>query len=219
MVRKINKYAIFIFIFIFIFQCDCSFASLSSAEDKINKIVFISKNTSKSDLMDVTVLFKNNKHFPVDYFIYGYANIYLADIYNKRKEYSKASESIKMAFYYIDRSVEVDISNWRARYLRLRVDAFVPEYLGRCEISLLDGDNLLSNKEIDRQLKYIIKYMYAKSLTSCKRNTKASIVIDELLKENDNIGIISNYGINNNIPWFPIEINLVISYLVSESVI
>lgn len=214
MIKIGNKYIILFFIFI----CQYGYSSTSSLspDDKINKIVLIDKSTTKKDLIDIIISFKGNESIPIDDFIYGYANIYLANIYNERREYSKASESIKKAFYYIDKSVESDVSNWRARYLRLRVDAFVPEYLGRCDISLLDSDNLLSNKKIGNKLKYIIKYMYAKSLMNCKENMKSSMVINELLKINDDNEIISNYGMNNNIPWFPIEINLVISYLISE---
>ncbi|MBW5407764.1 hypothetical protein ACISK3_12770 [Morganella morganii] len=214
MLKIANKYIILFFIFMC--QYSYSFTSSLSPEDKIKKIVFIDKNTIEKDLIDIIIPFKGNKIISIDNFIYGYVNIYLANIYNERREYSKASEAIKKAFYYIDKSVEVDITNWRSRYLRLRVDAFVPEYLGRCEISLLDSDYLLANKEIDKKLKYIIKYMHAKSLKNCKKNTESTIIINELLKTNDDNEIISNHGINNNIPWFPIEINLVISYLVSE---
>lgn len=214
MIKISNKYTILFFIFMCHYSY--SFTSSLSPENKIRKIVFIDKSTTEKDLIDIIITFEGNDDLSIDNFIYGYVNIYLANIYNERREYSKASESIKKAFYYIDKSVEGDITNWRARYLRLRVDAFIPEYLGRCEISLLDSEYLLSNNEIDNKLKYIIKYMYAKSLKDCKKNIKSNIVINELLKINDDNEIISNYGINNNIPWFPIEINLVISYLVSE---
>lgn len=214
MVNLIIKYTVTIFFLIP--QFSYGFSSSLSSEDKVSNIILINKNTSKKDLINILITLDEKKNMPIDDFIYGYLNVYLANIYNKEKEYSKASESIKKAFYYIDKSVESNIENWRLRYLRLRVDAFVPLYLGRCDVSLIDSVSLLSDKRIDDELKYIIKYMYAKSLINCKKNKQANIMIEQLLRGRDYNNIISKYGINNNIPWFPIEIDFVISYLICE---
>jgi len=69
----------------------------------------------------------------------GYAWVFSAGEYNRRKNYLRAAEDIKRGFFLIDEAVDSDPDNWRLRYLRLRMDAFVPAELGRYVIALKDA--------------------------------------------------------------------------------
>jgi len=69
----------------------------------------------------------------------GYAWVFSAGEYNRRKNYLRAAEDIKRGFFLIDEAVDSDPDNWRLRYLRLRMDAFVPAGLGRYVIALKDA--------------------------------------------------------------------------------
>jgi len=79
----------------------------------------------------------------------GYAWVFSAGEYNRRKNYLRAAEDIKRGFFLIDEAVDSDPDNWRLRYLRLRMDAFVPADLGRYVIALKDAAILA---EIQEQL-------------------------------------------------------------------
>jgi len=69
----------------------------------------------------------------------GYAWVFSAGEYNRRKNYLRAAEDIKRGFFLIDEAVDSVPDNWRIRYLRLRMDAFVPADLGRYVIALKDA--------------------------------------------------------------------------------
>jgi len=69
----------------------------------------------------------------------GYAWVFSAGELNRRKNYLRAAEDIKRGFFLIDEAVDSEPDNWRLRYLRLRMDAFVPETLGRYVIALKDA--------------------------------------------------------------------------------
>jgi len=76
----------------------------------------------------------------------GYAWVFSAGEYNRRKNYLRAAEDIKRGFFLIDEAVDSDPDNWRLRYLRLRMDAFVPAELGRYVIALKDA-KILSERQ------------------------------------------------------------------------
>jgi len=69
----------------------------------------------------------------------GYAWVFSAGEYNRRKNYLRAAEDIKRGFFLIDEAVDSEPDNWRLRYLRLRMDAFVQADLGRYVIALKDA--------------------------------------------------------------------------------
>jgi len=73
----------------------------------------------------------------------GYAWVFSAGEYTRRKNYLRAAEDIKRGFFLIDEAVDSAPENWRLRYLRLRMDAFVPADLGRHVIALKDASILI----------------------------------------------------------------------------
>lgn len=72
----------------------------------------------------------------------GYAWIFSAEKHNKEKNYLRAAEYLKRGFFLIDESVDSDPKNWRLRFLRMRLDAFVPSDLGRYVVALKDASIL-----------------------------------------------------------------------------
>jgi len=96
----------------------------------------------KLDARAVQLLSQHVEATPDDQFakLYeGYAWVFSAGEYNRRKNYLRAAEDIKRGFFLIDEAVDSDPDNWRLRYLRLRMDAFVPADLGRYVIALKDA--------------------------------------------------------------------------------
>ena len=58
----------------------------------------------------------------------------------------KASEYAKTGFFYLDEAVDLNQNQPLIRYLRAKVDAYLPADLGRCVITLEDSDILLKQK-------------------------------------------------------------------------
>jgi|GEM_PF-3374563 len=69
----------------------------------------------------------------------GYAWVFSAEGYSRRKNYLRAAEYVKRGFFLIDEAVDAAPDSWRLRYLRLRMDAFVTADLGRYVIALKDA--------------------------------------------------------------------------------
>ncbi|HBQ7916130.1 TPA: hypothetical protein L8S41_004646, partial [Klebsiella aerogenes] len=70
-----------------------------------------------------------------------------ANYYQSVNDLINASEYAKTGFFYLDESVDANEDNMLIRYLRARVDAWLPVELGRCVITIEDTDLLLENKE------------------------------------------------------------------------
>lgn len=95
----------------------------------------------------------------------GYAWVFSAEKYNKEKNYLRAAEYLKRGFFLIDEAVDSDPDNWRLRYLRMRLDAFVPSELGRYVISLKDASILTAiSGEIPSKIHPFISALKASAL-------------------------------------------------------
>ena len=104
---------------------------------------------------------------------YGYGQLFMATNYLSKKNYLKAAESSKLGFFYVDEAAETDENNWRMRYLRARMDSFVPASNGRCVIALKDTAYLQENTEVPASLKPMLYLMSARANTSCQHSEAA----------------------------------------------
>ncbi|HEJ9660822.1 TPA: hypothetical protein ACKRFJ_001636 [Proteus mirabilis] len=154
---------------------------------------------------------------PFDKVIYGYVSVFLSAYYHKNKDYSQAAQTIKKAFFYLDEVVEQNPTHWRLIYLRLRMDAFTPHYLGRCVVAKKDSEKLLKNNNINSELIPIINYMYARALFSCDQVTQAKKIIAELLQGSEASKKIARYSFTRVPPWLSIEKTAVIQPITLES--
>lgn len=212
------KISIMIFIIIFHYTLECK-AQGDVINTRLNMYLSIGENSSVSNLTEIIQVLNDDgikKQRPVDTVFYGYAYVFMADIYNKNKLYPKAAESIKRAFFYIDESVESNKNNWALIYLRLRMDAFVPSYLGRCIIAIDDSNKLLSYDNVYPDLIPMVEYMYARALNNCMEHNKANALLAKLLHKSGSSKEIAKYGFNRVPPWLYMEKELVIRPLILE---
>lgn len=100
---------------------------------------------------------------------YGYAQLFMATDFLAKKNYMRAAETSKLGFFYIDEAAESEGSDWQMRFLRVRMDAFVPATHGRCVVALKDLDYLQQNPAVPADLKPMITLMSAHALASCQR--------------------------------------------------
>jgi len=122
----------------------------------------------KLDARQIKHLSAHVQELPDDQFakIYeGYAWVFSAGEYNRRKNYLRAAEDVKRGFFLIDEAVDSDPENWRLRYLRLRMDAFVPKDLGRYVIAFKDAAILAEAVEsLSSDIKPLIFALWATAL-------------------------------------------------------
>ncbi|EKT62333.1 hypothetical protein [Providencia burhodogranariea] len=212
------KFLIVMFIILFYYSLEGK-AESDIINNRINMFLSIDDKASANNLIEIIKVLNSdiiNKDRVVDKVFYGYANVFMADIYNKNKSYSKAAETIKRAFFYIDESVESNKNKWTLIYLRLRMDAFVPSYLGRCNIAVEDSEKLLSSKDINPNLFIMIEYMYARALYSCKEYSKSKTIMNKVIKEGEIGKEIASYGYDRVPPWLNVEKILIIMPLMLE---
>lgn len=124
---------------------------------------------------------------------YGYTQIFLATQFLEKKNYIQAAERAKTGFFYIDEAAEQSIStqsipeqatskqasskqllpkhanqqlDWQLRYLRLRMDAFIPESGGRCPIAISDLTAL--SDQFDSSLQFMLDIFATRLATTCQ---------------------------------------------------
>ncbi|KEY57374.1 hypothetical protein [Serratia sp. DD3] len=110
----------------------------------------------------------------------GYAQLFMAKDFLLKKNYMRAAESSKLGFFYIDEAAETDENDWQMRYLRARMDAFVPASNGRCVVALQDLNFLQQNPAVPADLKPMILLMSANALTDCQRESDAKAALASL---------------------------------------
>ncbi|MEX5485107.1 hypothetical protein IC611_00305 [Proteus mirabilis] len=153
---------------------------------------------------------------PFDKVIYGYVSVFLSAYYHKNKAYSQAAQTIKRPFFILMRLLNKNPTNWRLIYLRLRMDAFTPRYLGRCVVAKKDSQQLLENININSELIPMINYMYARALFSCEQVTQAKRSWINYFKKMKRVKI-ARYSFTSVPPWLSIEKTAVIQPITLES--
>lgn len=140
---------------------------------------------------------------------YSWGMLRQANYYQSVNDLINASEYAKTGFFYLDEAVDTNEDNMLIRYLRARVDAWLPVGLGRCVITIEDTDLLLSNKDkfISEIIDNIIT-MRLRALHNCHRKQQEKQLIDYLRRVNRQREIDFE---NNEMPdWEMVEVLQVI---------
>jgi len=136
------------------------------------------------DARAVQSLSKHVQRYPDDQFakLYeGYAWVFSAGEYVRKKNYLRAAEDIKRGFFLMDEAVDSAPENWRLRYLRLRMDAFVPADLGRYVIALKDAAILVEAFDhLPPQMRPFVLALGAAALTRAGHHEMATSEFDSV---------------------------------------
>ncbi|MFD1803086.1 hypothetical protein ACFSFZ_12910 [Mixta tenebrionis] len=128
---------------------------------------------------------------------YAYGALQLAHHYDRVNDIVKAAEYAKLGFFYLDEAVDLHESDTRVRYLRARLDAWLPAKLGRCAIVLHDTAELLAaNKAALNELTPGISYMRYRALYHCGEQQQAAALLAQ---------ITARYP---DLPWLALENNV-----------
>ncbi|MDR0806407.1 MAG: hypothetical protein LBN41_06685 [Enterobacteriaceae bacterium] len=145
---------------------------------------------------------------------YSYGMLRLANHFSQVNDFVRASEYAKTGFFYLDEAVDLYEDNPRVRYLRARVDAYLPANLGRCVVTLYDTDILLKEKtKFDKDILAQINYMRYRALYSCKEYKQADALLAQIKEENPNLNLLS-LGVDGTPEWDVNEVTQVMMPLV-----
>lgn len=152
---------------------------------KINTSTSLSELAQATDTLKLWIEQQPNDLFAKMY--YGYGLLFLSSNYQQNKNYMRAAELSKQGFFFIDEAAETKPEEWKLRYLRARMDSFVPAEEGRCIIAINDLKQLNNSQQIPNELNGIIAYLYSNALTLCQQP-------DEAKKINDQLPDLSGHG-------------------------
>lgn len=117
---------------------------------------------------------------------YSYGLLRLAEHYSSVSQFIKASEYAKTGFFYLDEAVDLHEDDPRVRYLRAKIDAYLPAELGRCVVTLADTDKLLSSPTLlPADVKENVRYMRYRALFNCQKTEQAADLLTQLNQHTD----------------------------------
>ncbi|KLF58246.1 hypothetical protein YA36_11560 [Klebsiella aerogenes] len=116
---------------------------------------------------------------------YSWGMLRQANYYQSINDLINASEYAKTGFFYLDEAVDTNEDNMLIRYLRARVDAWLPVGLGRCVITIEDTGLLLNNKDkFSSEIIGNIPTMRLRALHNCHMKQQEKQLADHLRRVN-----------------------------------
>ncbi|MGX5078686.1 hypothetical protein [Enterobacter mori] len=124
---------------------------------------------------------------PLSLVFYAYGTLRQADRALQSNDFIRASEYGKTGFFYLDEAVDLYEDNMLVRYMRARVDAWLPASIGRCVVTLNDTEKMLNTPDVfNAGLVEHINEMRYRALLSCKRKRQADALLAEIELRNAN---------------------------------
>jgi hypothetical protein len=158
-------------------------------------------------------LYRQHPDYRIAKMFYGYGQLFMATEFLAKKNYLRAAESSKLGFFYIDEAAESDEHDWQMRYLRARMDAFVPTSHGRCVVALKDLAYLQQNMAVPAELKPMMTLMLAHALGSCQREADAKAAWAALAQQGEEGKGLSELKDRGAPEWTPAELSTIIQPL------
>ncbi|MDU4094987.1 MAG: hypothetical protein E7H57_17200 [Pantoea sp.] len=174
--------------------CALSLLVLFSAQAEKNRVPPAVENiiqhqfpVARAELQTVTAaLFKEyqqQKNVTALIF-YAYGTLKLAAQLAAENNVIAAAESARLGFFWLDEAAERYETDARVRYLRARIDAFLPASAGRCVIALSDTHFILNSAHASPDaLRSKVKYMRYRALVSCGQEPQATALLNQLKQE------------------------------------
>lgn len=109
----------------------------------------------------------------------GYGWLFTAGEYVKKQNYFRAAELAKRGFFLIDEAVDQQPDDWRLRFLRARLDVYVPAEFGRHVVALKDLD-YLRQRELPASLAALIDFLQIRALDADGQQAQAEQLREQL---------------------------------------
>lgn len=111
----------------------------------------------------------------------GYGWLFTAGVYLKQQNYFRAAELAKRGFFLMDEAVDQAPENWRLRFLRARLDLYVPAEFGRHVVALKDLRYLKENpQEVPAELSALVDFLQARAFAAAAQESEAEQLRSQL---------------------------------------
>lgn len=111
----------------------------------------------------------------------GYGWLFTAGEYVKKQNYFRAAELAKRGFFLIDEAVDQQPDDWRLRFLRARLDVYVPAEFGRHVVALKDLAYLRQRQgELPASLAALIDFLQIRALDADGQQAQAKHLREQL---------------------------------------
>lgn len=151
-----------------------------------------------------------SQHSVASLIFYSYGMLRLANHYEAANDFVNASEYAKLGFFWLDEAVDTHENDMRVRYLRARVDAWLPAKLGRCVVTLGDTALMGQHKQaFSAELQTNIDFMRYRVLLSCKAPDKARALLADI-KKDAKVPALLSLGADDTPEWSMDEITQVV---------
>ncbi|CAM4210414.1 hypothetical protein [Serratia silvae] len=189
----------------------------AQSNPRLQAILAINSQAAMGQLAGATsqlqALYQQHPDYRIAKMFYGYGQLFMATEFLAKKNYLRAAESSKLGFFYIDEAAESDEHDWQMRFLRARMDAFVPTSNGRCVVALKDLTYLHQNTAVPAELKPMMTLMSAHALGSCHREADAKAAWAALAQQGEEGKRLSELKGRGAPEWTPAELSAIIQPL------
>lgn len=170
-------------------------------------------STLTSAANQLQMLYQQYPDYRIAKMFYGYSQLFMATDFLAKKNYLRAAETSKLGFFYMDEAAETEEKDWQMRFLRARMDAFVPATNGRCVVAMKDLGYLQQNPEVPTTLKPMLTLMSAHAMTHCQREADAKAAWAELAQQGEEGKRLSELKGHSAPEWTPAELSAIIQPL------
>lgn len=144
----------FLLIGVFLYAAFVAPKIYAATPDAVNQVLQQGLPAQPAALATLTEALKKEyeaRHNVVALVFYAYGLLRQADGYAATNDFIHASEYAKSGFFWLDEAVDLQEKNQRVRYLRARVDAYLPADSGRCVVTVKDTEHMLLTRRYGRQ--------------------------------------------------------------------
>ncbi|MCN9008615.1 hypothetical protein MLP03_12260 [Escherichia coli] len=178
----------FLFIGVFLYAAFLAPKIYAATPDAVNQVLQQGLPAQPAALATLTEALKKEyeaRHNVVALVFYAYGLLRQADGYAATNDFIHASEYAKSGFFWLDEAVDLQEKNQRVRYLRARVDAYLPADSGRCVVTVQDTEHMLADPEIwATTIRDHILAMRYRALRHCKDTTRANALLAQIKGQN-----------------------------------
>lgn len=160
-------------------------AATPGATDQVLLQGFPSQSDALATLTGALKQEYETRHNVMALVFYAYGLLRQADNYAAANDFIHASEYAKSGFFWLDEAVDLHEDNVRVRYLRARVDAYLPADSGRCVVTISDTEQMLADKSVfTAALRDHIAAMRYRALRNCQDTVRANAWLAQIKAQN-----------------------------------
>lgn len=190
----------------------------ASTPDAVNHVLQKGLPAQPAELAALTEALKQEydaRHNVVALVFYAYGLLRQADGYSMTNDFIHASEYAKSGFFWLDEAVDLHEKNLRLRYLRARVDAYLPANSGRCVVTIKDTEQMLAAPAIWTAtiLDHILAMRY-RALRHCQDTSGANALLAQIKGQNATLAQSLTHDFNVVPEWDSEELTQVLLPLI-----